>query len=76
MTPKIEVPSPSEGQAILKAENSIEIYKIVADWIRFADAKAAVALTANGVLIGLLVPTLKTYLVDKTVTHPILPGSA
>ena len=34
------------------------------------DAKAAVTLTVNGVLLGLLIPTLKTYLADKTVVHP------
>jgi hypothetical protein len=53
------------GQEALKAEISIENYKIIAEWIRFADAKAAVTLTVNGVLMGLLIPTLKTYLADK-----------
>jgi hypothetical protein len=69
MTPQTAAAS-SEGQAILKAENSIETYQTIAEWIRFADAKAAVVLTANGVLVGLLIPTLKTYLGDKTITHP------
>ena len=46
----------------LAIENSIEIYKITADWIRFADAKAAVILTAGGVLAGVLIPHLKPYL--------------
>jgi hypothetical protein len=46
----------------LVIENSIEIYKITADWIRFADAKAAVILTAGGVLAGVLIPHLKPYL--------------
>src|SRR5262249_14884740 len=53
-------------EQVLEAENFIETYKIVAEWIRFADAKAAVTLTVNGVLLGLLIPTLKTYLTDTT----------
>jgi hypothetical protein len=56
-------------EQVLEAENFIETYKIVAEWIRFADAKAAVTLTVNGVLLGLLIPTLKTYLTDTT-PHP------
>lgn len=46
----------------LVIENSIEIYKITADWIRFADAKAAVILTAAGCLASVLIPHLKPYL--------------
>ena len=46
----------------LVIENSIEIYKITADWIRFADAKAAVVLTASGCLASVLIPHLKPYL--------------
>jgi len=49
-------------ERVLAIENSIEIYKITADWIRFADAKAAVVLTVNGALAGLLIPCLKPYL--------------
>ena len=45
----------------LVIENSIEIYKITADWIRFADAKAAVILTAGGCLASVLIPHLKPY---------------
>jgi hypothetical protein len=53
---------PSAGvERELAIENSIEIYKITADWIRFADAKAAVVLTVGGALAGLLIPHLKTY---------------
>src|ERR1700704_5050351 len=58
------------GQEILKTEILIENYQIIAEWIRFADAKAAVTLTVNGVLLGLLIPTLKTYLTETDVTHP------
>lgn len=48
----------------LAIENGIEIYKITADWIRFADAKAAVVLAVAGTLAGLLIPLLKPYLND------------
>lgn len=46
----------------LAIENSIEIYKITAEWIRFADAKAAVVLTVGGGLASVLIPHLKPYL--------------
>jgi len=54
---------------VLKTEVLIENYKIIAEWIRFADAKAAVTLTVNGVLLGSLIPTLKTFLAEKN-EHP------
>ena len=57
------------GEEALKVEVLIENYKIIAEWIRFADAKAAVTLTVNGVLLGSLIPTLKTFLTEKT-SHP------
>ncbi len=60
---------PSE-EAVLEAEAFIETYKVIAEWIRFADTKAAATLTVNGVLLGLLIPTLRTYLTDKDMTHP------
>ncbi len=69
MTPEIEARAPSQTQAILEAENLIDTYQIIGEWIRFADAKAAVTLTVNGVLLGLLIPTLKAYLGDKTAAH-------
>ncbi|MGE3804756.1 MAG: hypothetical protein AB7K24_08805 [Gemmataceae bacterium] len=59
----------SEGES-RKAHNFIETYQIIAEWIRFADAKAAATLTVNGVLLGLLIPTLRPYLVDKSIEHP------
>ena len=43
-------------------ENVIDTYQITAEWIRFADAKAAVVLTVNGALASVLVPTLKPFL--------------
>jgi len=65
------VPQPvnTAGVEVLKVEVAIENYKIIADWIRFADAKAAATLTVNGVLLGLLIPTLKTYLAENS-PHP------
>ena len=60
----------SARQAVLEAENFIETYQIIGEWIRFADAKAAVTLTVNGVLLGLLIPTLRPYLTDRLTVHP------
>jgi hypothetical protein len=57
------------NQEVLETENFIETYRIIADWIRFADTKAAATLTINGVLLGLLIPTLKVYLAENT-PHP------
>ncbi len=55
----------------LETENFIETYQIIAEWIRFADAKAAAVLTVDGALIGLLIPTLKPWLKAE---HPHLPA--
>jgi len=54
----------------LEAENLIDIYQVIAEWIRFADAKAAVVLTVGGGLAGLLIPTLKDYLHNDKLVHP------
>lgn len=48
----------------------IEGYHATAEWIRFADAKAAVVLTVGAAVGGLVVPTLKKYLAEDTSTHP------
>lgn len=69
MTPESEAPGPARVQTVLEAENFIETYQIIGEWIRFADTKAAVTLTVNGVFLGLLIPTLKAYLGEK-ITHP------
>lgn len=61
--------APSEEE-VLEADTFLETYKVIADWIRFADTKAAATLTVNGVLLGLLIPTLRAYLTEKDVTHP------
>lgn len=70
MTPEPPSPLLSRAEEVLEAENLIDTYKLIAEWIRFADAKAAVTLTVNGVLLGLLIPTLKTYLADRAAPHP------
>lgn len=63
--------SPTDrGQDALETENVIDTYQTIGEWIRFADTKAGVTLTVNGVLLGLLVPSLKTYLTEKDVVHP------
>lgn len=59
-----------EALAPLEAENLIDIYQVIAEWIRFADAKAAVVLTVGGGLAGLLIPTLKEYLHNDKLVHP------
>jgi hypothetical protein len=61
----VESSEPQVGQV----KDHIETYKVIAEWIRFADTKAAATLTVNGVLLGLLIPTLKTYLAEQTI-HP------
>jgi hypothetical protein len=65
-------PNPSvlaDEKKALEVEDYTETYKVIAEWIRFADAKSGVTLTVNGILLGLLVPTLKTYLAE-TNPHP------
>ncbi|MEZ6128654.1 MAG: hypothetical protein R3C59_08215 [Planctomycetaceae bacterium] len=54
----------------LQTGNLIEGYHVIAEWIRFADAKAAVVLTVGGAVGGLVIPTLKGYLTEKGVQHP------
>lgn len=63
-------PSMTRTEEALETENFIDTYQMIGEWIRFADTKAGVTLTVNGILLGLLVPTLKSYLTDKSVTHP------
>lgn len=64
------MPTQPDGDSVttagkaLEIENYVETYKVIAEWIRFADAKAGVTLTVNGILLGLLVPTLKAYIAD------------
>lgn len=71
MTLNPQAPPPASGQASLETENYLDTYQIIAEWIRFADTKAAVTLTVNGVLLGVIIPTLKTYLTESTTKHPM-----
>jgi len=54
----------------LETDNFIETYQIIAEWIRFADAKAAVVLTAIGALATVLIPTFKPFLEQDAALHP------
>ena len=54
----------------LQTANLIEGYHVIAEWIRFADAKAAVVLTVGGAVGGLVIPTLKRYLTEDPSSHP------
>jgi hypothetical protein len=56
--------TPSESAPVrqrieLETENLVATYDTVAEWIRFADAKAAVVLTVVGAIAGTLIPTLR-----------------
>ncbi|MDB5351259.1 MAG: Membrane protein [Planctomycetota bacterium] len=53
--------NPDLGPIHADAPVLIENYKIIADWIRFADAKAGVILGVQGVLASLLIPIGTTY---------------
>lgn len=54
--------APSAGSVKdLGTDNLIAAYESVAEWIRFADAKAAAVLTVVGALVGVLIPTLSEY---------------
>ena len=53
---------PSTSATPLDVDALIGAYESQAEWIRFADAKAGAVLTANGALIGVLVPTLDEML--------------
>ncbi len=48
----------------VRPEELIDTYNAIAEWIRFADAKAAVVLTAGGALASVLIPTLKPYIAE------------
>jgi hypothetical protein len=53
----------------LQTENLIETYQVLAEWIRFADAKAGVVLTIGGAFGGLLIPTMKPFLAEGPEAH-------
>ena len=53
-----EKPVVSNEEIGQHTQNYIEAYHATAEWIRFADAKAAVILTVGGAMSGLLIPTI------------------
>jgi len=55
-------------------ENYLQSYNSIAEWIRFADAKAAVVLTVNGALASILIPTLKPFLHQRMEQLGMIPG--
>ncbi|MBL8814818.1 MAG: hypothetical protein JNL58_02220 [Planctomyces sp.] len=63
-------PASSVVASNLETANLIEGYHVIAEWIRFADAKAAVVLTVGGAVAGLVIPTLKSYLDEDPAIHP------
>ena len=54
----VESPVISADEIGQHTQNYIEAYHATAEWIRFADAKAAVILTVGGAMSGLLIPTI------------------
>lgn len=74
LPPEVQETAPAASNSdivtTLETENFIDTYQLVAEWIRFADAKAAAVLTACGALAGVLIPTLREFLEDKTHIAP------
>lgn len=68
-SPAVDSPAMARTEEALETENFIETYQIIGQWIRFADTKAGVTLTVNGILLGLMVPSLKEYLANAA-AHP------
>ena len=54
-------------------ENFIETYHAISEWIRFADAKAAVILTVGGAMAGFLIPTIHRVIADAEGASHLLP---
>lgn len=54
-------------------QNYIEAYHATAEWIRFADAKAAVILTVGGAMGGLLIPTVQKIVTNSDETVHLFP---
>ena len=50
-------------------ESRIEIYHAISEWIRFADAKAAVLLTVGAALAGFLIPSVRGVLIHSEQEH-------
>lgn len=54
-------------------ECRLQQYNMIAEWIRFADAKAAVVLTVSGAAAGFIIPTINKVLLNESTSHWI-PG--
>lgn len=53
--------APQSEPQKLDIENLLDTYHFTAEWIRFADAKAAAVITVAGALAGFLIPSLQDY---------------
>jgi hypothetical protein len=71
LEPSNEQAASSDSVSAEDTEAYIEAYHAIAEWIRFADAKAAVVLTVAAALAGLLVPTVKPILEEPAGDHLI-----
>ncbi len=58
----------SDSEKPVRSQELIETYHAISEWIRFADAKAAVVLTVGGALASVLIPTLKPYIIGFELT--------
>ncbi len=61
----------SQAIIIERTELFLETYGGIAEWIKFADAKAAVVLTINGAIAGLLIPTLHDFRSAADLQNPL-----
>lgn len=66
----------SQAIIIERTELFLETYSRIADWIKFADAKAAVVLTVNGAIAGLLIPTLHSFRAASSMDDPLFVTAA
>lgn len=78
-TAPLETPASTEDcrdsrtSAEQSTENYIETYHAVSEWIRFADAKAAVILTVGGALAGFLTPSIHKVIADPPDAQHLVP---
>jgi len=59
----------NQTEKTVRLESRIEVYHAISEWIRFADAKAAVLLTIGGALAGFLIPTVRGVLIHSQQEH-------
>ena len=69
---KRPVPAKELSSTAEVTENVIDTYQICAEWIRFADAKAAVVLTVNGALASVVIPKLTPLVLHQSIKSPII----